>query len=75
MAPTIEFVGCAWLQKGCISHNLAQGSTNRVGITVFSALLSVSHSSCRGCWDWMSNCVAVEGFPSHDHGWKFVDAP
>ena len=75
MAPAIEFAGCAWLQKGCISRNLAGGSSGRVGITVFSALLSISHSSCRGRWDWMSNCVAVEGFLGHGYGWEFMDAP
>ena len=36
MAPAIEFVGCAWLQHGCLSRNLAGGSRGRVGITVYA---------------------------------------
>ena len=59
MAPAIEFAGCAWLQHGCLSCNLVGGSRGRVGITVFSSLLFVSHSSCHGRWDWMSKCVGV----------------
>ena len=74
MAPAIEFAGCAWLQHGCLSRNLAGGSHSRVGIIVFSFLLFVSHSSCCGHWDWMSKCVGVEGSLGHGHGWEVVDA-
>ena len=74
MAAATEFVGCAWLQHGFLSRNLAGGSHGTVGITIFSSLLFVSHSSCHGHWDWISKCVGVEGFLVHGRGWEVVDA-
>ena len=41
MATVTEFTGCAWLEHGFLSRNLAGGSRGKVGITVFSSLLHV----------------------------------
>ena len=74
MVAATEFAGCAWLQHGFLSRNQAGGSRGRVGITVFSSLLFVSHSSCRGRWDWICKCVGIEGSLADGHGWEVVDA-
>ena len=74
MAAATEFAGCAWLQHGFLSRNLVGSSCGMVGITVFSSLLFVTHSSYCGRWDWICKCVGVEGSLADGHGWEVVNA-